>query len=307
MFGASGYIGSHVVEQLLAAGHAVTAVIRASSDRRFLDTTQATVTIIDFNNDTVLREVIVGHDVVYNCLAEPKIHNDEKKMRIVEIDLTRRVLHAAAAAAAKRFVQLSTIQVYGFNRPADPIDETYPLKPTYAFNRVCAERETMVLDEAKALGLALVILRPVNVLGARDPQFVAVTKAHRQGIFMMIGDGVRFSGIDARDAGRAMVFLGESPLEKNAVYLVRGFDTSWLEIKQKLDKLRGHAAKIIRLPKPLAWLIAVIGDAMPYSANPPLTRFSVSVLSTHTLFDDRKIRQKGFVPSYTLDDALDAY
>jgi hypothetical protein len=46
----------------------------------------------------------------------------------------------------------------------------------------------------------------------------------------------------------------------------------------------------------------------PYGRNPPLTRFSVEVLSTHTLFDDTKIRATGFQPRHnlmaTLRDAL---
>lgn len=306
VLGGSGFIGSHVLEQLLLAGHQVSAPVRESSSTAFLDTTGATVTRIDFS-DASLRQAIAGHDVVYNCLAEPKMHNSEAGMRAVEIALTRRVLHAAAAAGVKRFVQLSTIQVYGFDRPAEPIDENYPLKPAFRFSRVCAEREALVLREGRALGMPVAILRPVTVLGERDVQFKAIAKAHRQGVFMAIGKDVRFSAMDARDAGRAMVLLGDCPLDDNPVYLAKGFDTSWEAIKQALDQRRGKTAKVLRMPKPVAWLIGLASEALPYRMNPPLTRFSVAVLSTTTLFDNAKIRAAGFSPQHTLDEAMAFY
>lgn len=306
VFGGSGYIGSHVVEQLLAAGHSVTAPVRASSSRAFLDSTAATVRLIDFS-EASLREVIKGHTVVYNCLADPRMHNAESTMRQVEIDLTRRVLHAAAAAGAQRFVQLSTIQVYGFDRPGFHIDESWPPAPVYRFSRVCADRETLVLEDARRLGLPVAILRPATVLGARDQQFKAIITAHKLGVFMVVGDDARFSAIDARDAGRAMALLGECEPGDEPVYLVKGFDTSWLQLKTRLDQRRRKPARLLRLPKALAILIGIVSEALPYRLNPPLTRFAVKVLSTDTLFDDSRIRKLGYAPKYSLEDALEEY
>lgn len=307
VFGASGFIGSHVVEQLLLAGIAVTAVVRAQSNTTFLRSTSATIATLDFTDDTALVNAIKGHDVVYNCMAEPRIHQSLTNMRKVEIDLTRKVVQAAAAAGIQRFVQLSTIQVYGFSRPPVAINETFPINPVYPFSQITAEREQMVIAECQRLHMDYVMVRPVNAIGQRDQQFVPVIKAHQQGIFLMVGDNPRFSCMDVRDIGRAMVMLGALPHAANQTYLVKGFDTSWRELKHTLDKKTGKAAKEIHLSQKLAALIGWFGDQLPYRFNVSLTRFSMAVLATDTLFDDSKIRAAGFAPRYSLNDGLAGY
>lgn len=305
LFGGTGYIGSHVAEQLIKAGHKLTAVVRPSSNTAFLKTIGANIISIDFGDITQIEKAISGNTLVYNCLAEPKIHNSMANMRKVEIDLTSTILCAAKAAGAEKFVQLSSIQAYGFDRPASPISEEWPLKPTYAFNQICALREEAVTRLSNELGINTVIVRPVNVLGERDTQFAPIAKAHCAGIFMTIAGDHPFSAIDARDAGRAMVYVGEHA--NSGVYLAKGFDTSWLEIKAYFDQRHSRKALAINLPLPLANLFGAIGDLMPYRLNPAFTRFSVAVLSTSTLFDDQKIRNLGFRPDYRLEDALASY
>jgi dihydroflavonol-4-reductase len=307
VFGASGFIGSHVVEQLLLAGIAVTAAVRAQSNTTFLRSTSATITTLDFTDDTALVNAIKGHDVVYNCMAEPRIHQSLANMRKVEIDLTRKVVQAAAAAGVKRFVQLSTIQVYGFSRPPVAINETYSINPIYTFSQVTAEREQMVIAECQRLQMDYVMVRPVNAIGQRDQQFLPIIKAHQQGVFLIVGDNPRFSCIDVRDIGRAMVMLGKLPQAANQTYLVKGYDTSWRELKQALDKKTGKAAKEIHLPKKLAHFFGWLGDQLPFRFDVSFTRFSVAVISTDTLFDDSKIRAAGFTPRYSLDEGLAGY
>ncbi len=307
VFGASGFIGSHVVEQLLLAGISVTAVVRAQSNTFFLRSTSATIATLDFTDDTALVNAIKGHDVVYNCMAEPRIHQSLSNMRKVEIDLTRKVVQAAAAAGIQRFVQLSTIQVYGFSRPPVAINEMFPINPVYPFSQVTAEREQMVIAECQRLHMDFLMVRPVNAIGQRDQQFLPVIKAHQQGVFLIVGDNPHFSCIDVRDIGRAMVLLGDLPQAANQTYLVKGFDTSWRELKQALDTKSAKPAKEIHLSKKLATLLGWFGDQLPYRFNVSITRFSMAVLATDTLFDDSKIRVAGFAPCYSLDDGLAGY
>lgn len=305
VFGASGYIGSHVAEQLVKLGFRVSTPVRATSNTEFLQSLGTDISIIDFDDHAQLHAAICGHDVLYNCLAEPKIHNSFANMHKVEITKSCQVMQAAAKACVKKFVQLSSIQAYGFSRPDHAIDEQWPLAPTYDFNKICQLREQALSDLANTLNLPLVILRPVTVIGQRDSQFKPIVSAHKACVFMTINGDAPFSAIDARDAGRAMAHLGMHASE--GIYLAKGFDTSWLAFKNHLDQVDGRRALHINLPLRIAKVLGAIGDAMPYRFNPAFTRFSVAVLSTPSLFDDKKIRALGFAPKYTLEDALSAY
>ncbi|MFA5495552.1 MAG: NAD-dependent epimerase/dehydratase family protein [Porticoccaceae bacterium] len=314
VFGATGYLGSHVAEQLVRAGHEVNCVIRQGSDSRFLETLPVTITRGDFSAVTALADTIDPGSTVVNCVAETRMHLSDAARRVVEIDLTSRIFSAARAAGATRFVQLSTVMIYGFDRPVTAIDEGYPVKPKYGYSRIAREREQALLDLQSGSCVELVILRPSNTLGKRDGSALpALLAAHEKGNFAVIGGGAwKFSCMDARDVGRAMVHLldVDVTVSKPEIFLAKGYDISWLDVKAALDKILGRQTRLVNIPKGLAMGLGWLMESLyPYGKNPPLTRFSVEVLSNHTLFDDGKIRRSGFQPgsdlAATLRDALE--
>ncbi len=310
VFGASGFIGSHVAEQLLLAGHAVCAVIRAASDASFLNNIGVTTCVIDFSddsdNDASLINTIKGHEVVYNCLANPVMHLSLTDRRQVEVELTRRIVLAAGNAGVKRLVQLSTVQVYGFSRPPTHIDEDHPCHPSYHFNQVAQEREVAVREAAASSDIELVMARPVNTIGKRDSSMKDLFRGHRKGFMLIFGNGKnRFSCVDTRDIGRAMVLLGELPEAAGNTYLISGYETTWLAFKAALDKAHHKEAKLISVPVILGKAITTLLEKLtPYNKALPLVPFSVAVMSTQTLFDDKKIRAAGFTPKYDLQSSI---
>ncbi|WP_127533615.1 NAD-dependent epimerase/dehydratase family protein [Paenibacillus kobensis] len=310
VFGASGFIGSHVVEQLLEAGHKVIAVVRASSHTAFLESAGAEVVRAEYTQPETLVSLLKGIEVVYNCTAHPRMHEKRERLQQVEVELTRKLIEAAAQAGVRRFIQLSTIFVYDFDR-SEPIDETYPVKPKYTFQQVCMERELVVLQEGKRLGLETFILRPASTIGRRDRAsfFSAFYTAHLKNKYPIIGSGeVPVSFIDTRDIGRAMEWLGRLPLQAgdDGVYLVKGFDTSWLGLKSYMDQRLKSKAGVQRLPAGLAYLIGVIMEKLtPRWGNPMLTPLLVKSLTVPRIWNDGKIRNAGFLPKYSLEEAVE--
>ncbi|WP_421841772.1 NAD-dependent epimerase/dehydratase family protein [Mycobacterium sp.] len=306
IFGATGFIGSHVAEQLIQAGHVVTAVIRQGSRTEFLHQIGANVTAVDFTDDTAIQAAITEHDIVYCCLGSPKMHQSLQAHRAIDVVLTRRVMEAAARAGAKRFIQLSTVQIYGFSRPPTPIDENHPSDPKYSFTQVALEREGAVQEVANKTGIDLVVLRPANTMGKRDSSMGAIFDGHKKGIVAVFGTGEnRWSCIDTRDVGRAMAWLGELPEAAGNTYLVSGYETTWAAIKNALDQARGRKSTLIRIPVGIGKLIArALEILLPYSVDLPLVPFAIEVMSRQTLFDDRKIRSTGFRTKYTLQETI---
>lgn len=309
VFGASGFIGSHVAEQLRLTNHAVFAPVR--QQQPFLQTLGVQQHLINFQDDAAMMTVIPRDSVVYCCLANPRRHLPLEDLRAVEVRLTARVIRAAAQAGARRVVLLSTVMVHGFDRPPIPIDENFPLTQAssrHPFCRVAQEREQVAQQTAHDAGIDLLILRPATAIGARDQQIAKLIRSFRQGVFPLIGrENYRFSAIDARDIGRAMMRLGETPSPMEQIWLATGFDTSWQELGQTLTTLTGRHARTLHLPLSLArGLGSLIETLCPYRWEPDLTRFSVDVMSTHALFDATRLAQAGFTPEYSLTDALRA-
>lgn len=307
VFGGTGFIGSHVVEQLSLSNNKVTVVVRENSKTTFLESLGVSIRRIDFQNLKAITQVIEGEEIVFNCLANPRLHQSHEDHKAVEIYLTQKILKCAIEAKAKRFIQLSTVQVYGFQRPSEPINEYYPCVPTYVFNQVAYEREQSIKKVAEKGEIELVILRPSNTTGKRDisllPPYLAL---HKFRLFPVFGDGTaRFSCVDTRDIGKAMVWLGELVKATGETYLLRGYDLSWIEFKEALDKFFNRKSFLLKTPTPIAMSLGFLMEKVfPYGKEPPLTRFAVDVLTTSTLFDDSKIRQTGFKTEYNFEDTL---
>ncbi len=309
VFGGSGFIGSHVVEQLVLAGHSVLCPVREKSNTAFLKTLPVAVVIIDFANDEDIRTAIAGSDVVCNCVADTRMHISDTERRKVEVELTTRLFKATVAAEIKRFIQLSTVMVYGFKRPPTAIDEDYPCQPYYSYSRISLEREAALLELARLNNhIETIFLRPSNTIGQRDSSFLPnFLQSHRRGLFPIVAGGHwRFSLVDTRDIGRAMAHLIALPLITSPeIFLVKGVDIDWRMLKWQLDKILDRQSQFMQMPKlPMLCVGWLLERIYPYGRNPPLTRFGIETLSNHTLFDDRKLRATGFLPKYGLAEML---
>jgi dihydroflavonol-4-reductase len=309
VLGGTGFIGSHVVEQLLAAGLEVKAAVRTTGNSEFLEEKGAEVVHVNFTESHSLIELMTGSDIVYNCTAHPKMHEKRERLEQVELGLTRTLIQAAAQAGVGRFIQLSTIVVYDFENPG-PINEKYPTCPKYTFQQVCLERERVVQEEGRRLGIETYILRPASTIGQRDKAsfFSSFYRAHVKNKYPMIGSGeVPISLIDTRDIGRAMVWLGDMQykLDDDGIYLAKGFDTTWIELKQHLDQSLNRTSKMQQIPVGLANMLApFLEKVTPYSGEPILTPLLVKSLTVPRIWDDSKIRNTGFEPIYSMDDAV---
>lgn len=306
VFGATGFFGSHVVEQLVAAGHEAVAVVRPSSSRAHLESVGAVVLSSDFSDDALV-EASRSADVVFNCTADTRLHLDHETRRAVEIVLTERIIRAASSAGVGRYVQLSSVQSYGTDLPAEAVDEEHPCRPLHDYQLVTLEREDTVKRVADEVGLDWVIGRPVTSTGARDTSLMKnLYPVHRSGRFPVFGEGnLPITVADARDVGRAMLLLGESAEASRGVFLIGGFACSWLEIKEAMDRATGRTTKTLHLPvRPMRALARVLTALTPRNREPFLHPLAVDTSSRPSAFDDSRLRALGYAPQHGLDDAI---
>ncbi|MFV1976692.1 MAG: NAD-dependent epimerase/dehydratase family protein [Candidatus Scalindua sp.] len=303
VFGANGFIGSHVTESLQQAGYQVGAVIRPNVDSTFLTSLGVTLHTLESFSSIHLEQLMKNYDLVYNCTADVTPNKSLPEYNKTQVDLSCVLAQSAHKAGIKRFLQLSTVEVYG--KKEGLVDETSALLPKYAFQKSCVDRESALTKISTSTGLEVVLLRPSATFGRRSPFVKMLLAGHADGNFQVLGSGKnKFSGVDTRDIGRAFVFLGSlsSPAK---VYLLRAYEHSYLDIKNILDDITETRSSLRALPTLIAYPLATLLERFtPKSKVPFLTRFIVSVASSPGLYNDAKIRREGFTSQYTLRDTL---
>jgi NAD dependent epimerase/dehydratase len=176
--GADGFIGSHLVEHLLAQGHAVRALVQynAFGSWGWLDTVAAAaageVEIVagDVRDPRGMDAAVDGCDAVLHLAALISIpHSYANPDSHIETNVrgTLNVLQAARRAAVGLVVVTSTSEVYGTAQFV-PITEQHPLnaQSPYAASKVAADQ--LALSFHRAFDLPVTILRPFNTYGPRQ-------------------------------------------------------------------------------------------------------------------------------------------
>ena len=148
--GATGLVGGHAAEEALRRGHRVRALVRASSDTRWLDQLGVEKVPGDLEDAESLRRGVAGADWVFNCAAKVGDWGTLAEFRRLNVDALRLLLDAACDAQVERFVHVSSLGVYE-GRDHHGTDETVPPAASSldAYTRSKTEAEALVLKYHK--------------------------------------------------------------------------------------------------------------------------------------------------------------
>jgi nucleoside-diphosphate-sugar epimerase len=189
--GATGLLGSHLVERLVARGHRVRSLVRASSRTDFLESRGVEIVRGDLTSPAVCDRALRDTSLVFHCAAKVGDWGSWREFQHGCIDATRTLAEAAARAQVDRFVHVSSTSAYG--HPPDqptPIDETAPLGqniwPLDYYTRSKVECEELLWAMSEAGRLPLTVIRPSWLFGERDrttmPRLIQEFRWHRVSI-----------------------------------------------------------------------------------------------------------------------------
>jgi UDP-glucose 4-epimerase len=171
--GGAGYIGSHMVLELLDAGETVVVLDDLSTGVRSIVPSEAALVVGDMGDEALVGRAIEEHgvDAVAHFAAKivvPDSVADPLGYYLNNTVKSRALLAAAVANGVKHVIFSSTAAVYGEPK-VNPVPEDLPLEPINPYGRSKMMTEWMLADAARAHGLAYVALRYFNVAGA-DPK-----------------------------------------------------------------------------------------------------------------------------------------
>lgn len=216
VIGASGFLGSHVVKQLIADGETdVRVLIRTTSSARGIDGLPLDIRYGDIFDTQALRDAMSGCDVVYYCVVDARPWlRDPGPMWRTNVDGLRNVLDVAADADLYRFVFTSSIGTIGLVH-GGLADETtahnwLDVGGDYIRSRVAAEELVMRYCAEKALpGVAMCVANtygPGDFLPTPHGGMLAAAVGRKLPFYI---EGYEAEVVGIEDAARAMILAGE--------------------------------------------------------------------------------------------------
>ena len=271
--GANGFLGSHIVEELLHRGHEVTALVGADIDNHLLSGMPVEVRGFDLRDRASVRSALDGAEAIIHsaaCYAFWK--PDPREIYRVNVDGTRHVLDAARELGVRKVVYTSSTATLSpiFRIPdyrdvpgdEEGVFDIRVFRGHYKMSKAMAE---IVALRAAARGLPLVITHPTTVIGAGDcrPTPSGSMIQHYINGHMKVFVEMAQNVVDVRDVALGHVLA----LEKGAPgerFVLGGDNLSMRELLAILADLTGIPAPRIALPLPL---LSVIGRVMEWIAD----------------------------------------
>ena len=313
--GATGFVGSGVLRQLLKAGHTVRAMLRPRSDRRNIEGLPVEVTIGDLADRTSLDRAVSGCTALFHVAADYRLWvPNPTEIYDANVTGTRNVMLAAAEAGVERIVYTSSVATLGPTTNGKPADETTPVSIDgmighYKRSKFLAEAEVRRL--AEEAGLPVVIVNPSTPAGPRDikptPTGRMIVRAASGRIPAYVDTGLNLVHVDDVAIGHLLAF------EKGKVgerYVLGGCNMTLREILEVIAGIVGRPPPRIRLGHNVVMPIAYAAEAwsrLTGSGEPLITVDGVRLARKCMYFSWEKARHElGFNPRPAYEALRDA-
>jgi len=266
--GATGFVGSHLVEALVARGDAVSVLAR---DRRRVEAASdlgCRVVVGDLADAVALDTVVAGVDVVFHVAGVVAARSKAEFFAVNEAG-TARVARAACAAGVARLVFVSSLAVTGPSVPGRALREDEGPGPVTTYGRSKAAGEAAV----RASGAPFTIVRPPAVYGRRDRAFLALFRFARRGVVPLLGDGAHeLCLVHADDLARALVAAATSPRTRGRTYHAAHLvPVTQRGLARAVGRAMGRTVRLVTLPPLLVrGVLAATGAVVRASGRAPL-------------------------------------
>jgi dihydroflavonol-4-reductase len=306
--GATGFTGSHLVQDLVRSGQSVRALARNPGRARSLPA-EAEVMTGDITDPSVVERAVKGCDVVYHLAASFREAGiPDSRYREVHVDATRRLLEAARAEGITRFVHCSTIGVHS-HIAHPPADETCPHQPGDIYQQTKSEGERAALDFAREHGFPLSVVRPATIYGPGDLRLLKLFRAIARRRFAMIGRGEVFLHmVHVDDLVRGFRLAAERPEAVGEVFIIAGDQYVTLnELSERIARVWNVPPPRLHLPVWPFYLAGALCEAVcvPLRVEPPIFRRRVAFFTKSRGFTiDKARRLLGYEPQVDLQAGL---
>ena len=290
--GATGFIGSHLVDRLLADGLHVRCLVRRTSSLQFLPRSGFESVHGDLLTGEGLHESLTGAHTVFHLAGAVKAVSPKDFLES-NVRATANLLEEAANAKVRRVVHVSSVSAAGPSRSAKPTTEVMPPVPISQYGRAKLESELTVLGSR--LFSKSVIVRPSAVYGPRDSALFPFIRAVRRGRILQVGRSTRrFHLTHVRDVVEGLCAAATWPPAGGQIfYLTPDDPVTWIHFGAATAEALGCSARPVIIPRTLALGLAICAEFWSRATGRAgfLTRDQIHEACSDWVFDNSLAKQ----------------
>jgi nucleoside-diphosphate-sugar epimerase len=270
--GANGFVGSHLVDNLISKGFRVRAIVRKSSSLKWLDGKDVEIFDCGLFDKDGLRKAFKDANYIFHVAGVVKSKKKEGYYK-GNVDTTQNLLDAAVEnkSTIKKFLFVSSQTVSGPSFEGKAVDELSDCNPITTYGKSKLEAEKLVLSYKDKLPIT--ICRAPAVYGERDTEIFIYFQTFSKGITTTIGfDKKELSLIHALDLVEGLYLAVKSDKAIGEIYFISSekFYT-WQEMNSLTSKVLNKKPIIIKVPHFLVYTIAAIAQFFAMFSSKPAT------------------------------------
>lgn len=304
--GGTGFIGSHLVDELLENSDYSEIKCLIRNDEKWLKGKPVTKVKGDLHSVTAIRNALSDVDVIFH-IAAIVMAPTQKEFDFANVDATENLLRIAEKENVKKIVILSSLAASGPSN-GSPKTEEDPMNPVSMYGMSKKKMEESVHKNVSD-EMSVTILRPPAVFGPREDQIYTLFKMMNNRITPIVGNGFepKLSLVYVKDLIQAIIKAAKQTDPGVSTYFVSSDITCWNEIKQITEIVLGKSTVQIKL-KP-NWVKKIAGlietTATFFGTYPVVNREKANeMILEWTCSYDKARKELNYEPEYTLEEGI---
>ncbi len=269
--GANGFLGSHLVDHLLGKGVEVRALVRRTSNLRWIEGRPVELFYGDVSGEPgQLAGAVEGAQRVFHLAGLTKAL-DPRAFHEVNVKGTENLIRACLLRQTppERFVLVSSCDAVGPSETDEPLTEERECRPVteYGRSKLAAERMAARYEDE----LSIAILRPGAIYGPRDFELYPAFRLVQMGVAALLGIRKRRMNMaHVRDVARAVALAGSVANAGSQTFLMGGVNTDQGGLFEAIARALGKRFVLrFRVPGPLVRLAALASSGVGLATGKP--------------------------------------
>ena len=313
--GATGFIGSHLVERLIRDGFDVRALVRKRDNETREDTFELLkkLNVEIFEGDLLdkesLKEIGKEIDIVFHlaAIARPMAIPDELYFKVNE-EGTKNLLEVCKNSNLKKIIIMSSVSAVGHSINGVAVAEDTECKPVdvYGFSKLAQEK--VVFESIENQKLPIVLLRPPMVFGPRDFEMLRLFKAVNNGFFPVKSNNKCFEFLYVENLVQACLLALDNGKTGEIYHITNGEHYSINDIVSSMEKSFG---KKILQPNFPRFIFNIFGGFVEslgkiFRFHPPFKHDTIDWMTKKIWYSDfRKSKKElNYIPTFTLNEGI---
>ncbi len=301
--GATGFLGQHLINDLIDKGLKISILARKTSDLGFIDNKSVKIFYGDITDPSSLLEATKDKEVVYHLAGLIAYEKTQRPfMERINVRGTANILKACVANQVSKFFHLSSVAAVGASFKPQPIDENFNYnleKYNLGYFETKRKAEELVIKAFHETGLKTYLINPSTIYGAGD----AIKNSRKtqvkvaQGCFSFYPPG----GVNVVYVGDVIKAI-DLCLKKGRParrYIIGGENMTIRELFCTIAEIAGVRAPKIPLSVFLLRSLGFVGDFMgKFSIESSLSSETALIASLYHWFSNQRAREElGFCPT----------